>query len=515
MISKKELLNNARPHYDENQVSEIEHAIDFATKMHEGQKRRSGEPYISHPLAVANNLVEWGMDIDSVLAGVLHDTIEDTEATIEKIETLFGRDVAFLVDGVTKVSQARSGMDDLDTYLPQTKQNLSKLLIAIGHDVRVIIIKLADRVHNLSTLQHMPQNKQIKIARESLDIFAPMADRIGMGRVRMEIEDVAFKYLAPNEYRRVQNLLKKRLGKSTRKLGVVKNEVLKELQKSNIIADVNGRVKSVYSLYRKLNKTSGNIDEIYDLMALRVIVKTSDECYKTLGILHSLYEPDLERIKDYISVPKPNGYRSLHTTVTTKTGQIVEFQIRTQKMHQYAEQGLAASFHYNEQKSTKKYAKRKIDDNSLPEDLKWITDLQKVAKEIQSGEEIKNEKLYLNFFDDTIFIYTPKGDIFTLPEGSLPLDFAYLVHSDVGGHAQTFMVNGKIHAFDKPLSNGDIVEVLTKENTKPKQAWQSLVTTHHARSKLRTQLRKLGIIEAITSAAAIIRQKTNRKKSKR
>jgi len=512
VTSKQLLLDKAKLNYSENQVLEIEHAIDFATKMHEGQKRRSGEPYISHPLAVANNLVDWGMDIDSVLAGVLHDTIEDTDATIDKIETLFGRDVAFLVDGVTKVSKARSGMDDLDTYLPQTKQNLSKLLMAIGHDVRVIIIKLADRAHNLSTLHYMPQNKQVKIARESLDIFAPMADRIGMGRVRMEIEDVAFKYLDPNEYRRVQNILKKRLGKSTRKLGLVKNEVLEELSKSDINAEVNGRVKSVYSLYRKLNKTNGNIDEIYDLMALRVIVKTSEECYKVLGILHGMYEPDLERIKDYISIPKPNGYRSLHTTVTSKTGQIVEFQIRTQGMHQYAEQGLAASFHYNEQKSTKKYAKRKTDDNSLPEDLKWITDLQKVAKEIQSGKDVNNEKLYLDLFDDTIFIYTPKGDIFTLPEGSLPLDFAYLVHSDVGGHAQSFIVNGKIHAFDKPLSNGDTVEVITKENTKPKQAWQSLVTTHHARSKLRTQLRQLGIIAAITSAAAIIRTKARKRR---
>ncbi len=512
-MNKQQLLDNARPHYNENQILEIEHAIDFATEMHKHQKRQSGEPYISHPLAVANNLVEWGMDIDSVLAGILHDTIEDTEATLEKIETLFGRDVAFLVDGVTKVSKARSGMDDLDTYLPQTKQNLAKLLIAIGHDVRVIIIKLADRVHNLSTLQHLQPNKQVKVARESLDIFAPMADRIGMGRVRMEIEDIAFRYLDQNEYRRVQNLLKKRLGKSTRKLGIVKNEVLQKLKESGIDAEVNGRVKSVYSLYRKLKKANGNIDEIYDLMALRVIVKTSEECYKVLSTLNTMYEPDLDRIKDYIIVPKPNGYRSLHTTVKTKTGQIVEFQIRTERMHQYAEQGLAASFHYNEQKDTKKYTKRKADDNSLPEDLKWISDLQKVAKEIQSGKEVENEKLYLNLFDDTIFLYSPKGDIFTLPGGSLPLDFAYLVHSDVGNHAQSFIVNGKIHAFDKPLSNGDTIEVITKESSRPKHAWQSLVTTHHARSKVRMQLRKLGIIEAISSAAAIIRTKARKRRN--
>lgn len=328
-MNKRQLLDQAKAHYEEDQLLDLDHAIDFATKAHEGQKRKSGEPYIIHPLAVASTLIDWGMDIDTVLSGALHDTVEDTDATLETIENLFGHDVAFLVDGVTKVSQARAGMRNLENYLPQTKDNLSKLLIAVGQDVRVIIIKLADRLHNLSTLQHMPHDKQLKIARESLDVFAPMADRLGMGRVRMQIEEFAFSYLDPKEYHRLNNIMKKRLGKSTRKLGAVRQEVENELKKHHITSDVNGRVKSVYSLHKKLNKVGGNIDDIYDLMALRVVVESKEDCYKVLGILHGMYQPMISRIKDYIAVPKPNGYQSLHTTVITPSKQIVEFQIRT------------------------------------------------------------------------------------------------------------------------------------------------------------------------------------------
>jgi len=511
-MNKTKLLEIAQPHYDKASLLKLEQAIDFATKYHTGQKRLSGEAYINHPLFVAKSLVEWGMDIDSIIAGVLHDTVEDTDATLEQIKDEFGEDVAFLVDGVTKISRARSGMDNLDNYLPKTKQNLTKLLIAIGHDIRVIIIKLADRLHNLETLKHMPHDKQIKVARESLDIFATMANRIGMGRVRMQIEDISFRYLAPNEYKKVNNLLKKRLGKSTRKLGSVRGEVEKKLKSENIEAEINGRVKTVYSLYRKLKKMDGDIEKIYDLMALRVIVNSQEDCYEVLGILHTMYEPLVDRIKDYIASPKPNGYRSLHTSVKTESGTVVEFQVRTRPMHEYAEQGLAASFHYHEQKNSNEYTQRKNVNTQLPDQLKWITDLQAVAAKLGDGKDVPHEKLYLDLFDDTIFVYSPKGDIYSLPKGALPLDFAYLVHSDVGQHTHGFKVNGKIHAFDKPLKNGDRVEVLTRNNASPKRNWENLVTTHHARNKLRMQLRKLGIIEAISGAAAIIRNKAMRKK---
>lgn len=510
-MKKREVLEFARHFYDENLILELEHAIEYARDKHTGQKRKSGEPYIIHPLHVAYNLIDWEMDIDTVIAGVLHDTVEDTSATLAEIESMFGRDVAFLVDGVTKVSQARAGMRDLSSYLPQTKDNLSKLLIAVGQDVRVIIIKLADRLHNLSTLQHMPEDKQKKIARESLEVFAPMADRLGMGRVRMQIEELAFSFLDPKEFKNLQILMKKRLGKSTRKLGAVRAEVEKELQKNGIDFEINGRVKSIYSLHKKLKKVDNNIDDIYDLMALRIIVSKKEDCYRILGILHSMYQPMIARIKDYIAVPKPNGYQSLHTTVITPNEQIVEFQIRTQDMHDYAERGLAASFHYHEQKSQKAYAKSKKP-ASLPAELQWITQMQEIALRLRDGEEISQEQLNVDLFGNRIFVYSPKGDIYNLPEGALPLDFAYLVHTDIGKHAYSFRVNGNIHAFDKPLHNGDVVEVITRKSSMPKQAWQDLVTTAHARDKLRMQLRKLGLIHGISNAAAIIRQKASRKK---
>ncbi|MFZ2126571.1 MAG: RelA/SpoT family protein [Candidatus Microsaccharimonas sp.] len=511
-MKKETLLENAKPYYEKEQLLELEHAVDIATAAHKGQKRRSGEPYIIHPLAVAHTLIEWGMDIDSVIAGVMHDTVEDTDMTLEKIETLFGKDVAFLVDGVTKVSQARAGMQDLAEYLPQTKDNLSKLLIAVGQDVRVIIIKLADRLHNLETLQHMPKEKQLKIARESLEVFGPMADRLGMGRVRMQIEEKAFSYLDPNEYRKLHNLIRKRLGKSTRKLGAVREEVEKALKAEGISFEINGRVKSIYSLYKKLQKVDGNIDDIYDLMALRIIVNSKEDCYRVLGILHTLYQPMIARIKDYIAAPKPNGYQSLHTTVITPTKQIIEFQIRTYEMHEFAERGLAASFHYHEQKDSKDYVRKKS--SVLPANMQWITQLQEIASNLRSGEDITTDQLNIDLFSNRIFVYSPKGDIYNLPEGALPLDFAYLVHSDVGKHAYGFKTNGSIHPFDKPLQNGDVVEVLTRKTASPKQSWLDQVTTSHARSKLRSQLRQLGIIEGITAAAAIIRQKTLLKKKK-
>ncbi len=502
-----DLIESARPNYSENDILELEHAIEFATKAHEGQKRRSGEPYITHPLSVAAILIEWGMDIDSILAGVLHDTIEDTDTTAEQIESLFGRNVAFLVEGVTKVSQTRAGMKSLEHYLPQTTDNLSKLLIAVGHDVRVIIIKLADRLHNLRTLSHMPLDKQKKIARESLDVFAPMADRLGMGRVRMEIEELSFAYLEPVEYRRVQNLMKKRLGRSTRKLGKVRQEVENELKKQQLAFEIDGRVKSIFSLHRKLAKVGGDIDNIYDLMALRIIVPRQEDCYRVLGILHSLYQPMISRIKDYIAVPKPNGYQSLHTVVLTPNEQIVEFQIRTVAMHEYAERGLAASFHYQEQKNSKSYLKRRGGLSKLPAQLQWIIQLQDVASRLQSGTAISHDQLAVDLFSNRIFVYSPKGDIFNLPEGALPLDFAYLVHSDVARNAYAFRINGRIAPFDQVLQNGDRIEILTKRGAGPKEGWMDVVTTSHARIKLRSQLKSEGLISRLSSAAAIIHRK--------
>jgi len=507
-MKKSVLMDHAKLHYVKDQLQKLDQAVDFASAAHSGQKRKSGEPYIIHPIITADTLISWGTDIDSVIAGVLHDTIEDTETTLDQINDRFGHTIATLVDGVTKVSQASSGMKNYDTYLPKTKDNLSKLLIAVGQDVRVIIIKLADRLHNLSTLRYLSPEKQVKVARESLEIFGPMADKLGMGLVRMQIEELAFSYLNPVEFKKTKNLMRKYLGKSTRKLGKIRTEVEIALKKNGIKAEIDGRVKSIYSLYRKLAKVDGNMDDIYDLMALRIVVDRKEDCYLILGILHGLYKPMVSRIKDYISSPKPNGYQSLHTTVITPNEQIVEFQIRTYKMHEFAERGLAASFHYHDQKLSKGYIEKR-GSSSLPDDLKWISQIQEISNKLKDGEEISKQQLNIDLFGNRIFVHSPKGDIYDLPEGALPLDFAYSVHSDIAKHAYSFRVNGKIHPFDKPLKNGDIVEVVTKKSAQPNQAWRQIVITTHARNRLHSQLRRSGVIEMINNAANIVRGKKN------
>lgn len=502
-MNDAELIEHAKDFYNNEQLAQLKVAIKLATEAHKDQVRASGDPYIIHPLIVADTLISWGMDIDSVIAGVLHDVVEDTNISLGEIETQFGLEIAHLVDGVSKVSQARAGMKDLDNYLPQTKDNLSKLLIAVGQDIRVVMIKLADRLHNLMTLQYLPKEKQIKVARESLEVFGPMADRLGMGRVRMQIEDIAFSYLDPNEYKRLKLIMKKRLGKSTRKLGRIRVEVETELAKHDIKAEIDGRVKSIYSLHKKLAKVHGNIDDVYDLMALRIIVNKKEDCYVVLSILHTLYKPMIGRIKDYISTPKPNGYQSLHTTVLTPSEQIVEFQIRTYEMHQYAERGLAASFHYHDQKGSKDYVKNRSQE--LPSHMQWITQLQEIADKLINNEKIEKNQLNIDLFSDRIFVHSPKGDIYDLPEGALPLDFAYLVHSDIGSHAFSFKVNGNIQPFDKPLQNGDVIEVITNKTSQPKQSWKKLVKTSHAKDKLNAQLRK----SEKSSVANILAHATN------
>lgn len=486
-MKKQDLIETISRAYDEDTSAELLSAISFASEKHKGQKRRSGEPYITHPLAVTGILVEWGMDSDTLIAGMLHDAVEDTETTLDEIEKIFGRDVAFLVDGVTKVSQARSGMRDISSYLPETRDNLTKLLIAVGQDVRVIIIKLADRLHNMQTLQHMPRDKQLKIARETLEIFAPLADRLNMGRVRVQLEELAFSYLEPQEFKHLKKLLKSRLGKSHRKLAHVRHTVDARLSTEGIEHTMDGRLKSIYSLHKKLNKVE-SIDDVYDLIALRIVVEDSDTCYLVLGILHSMYTPMFDRIKDYIARPKPNGYQSLHTTIETDAGQIVEFQIRTAQMHDYAERGLAASFHYNEQKLTDAYRKGQI--VAMPADLAWIQQLQEVAAQIREGKDANVEHLKVDLFGDRIFVYSPKGDLYDLPEHAFPLDYAYRIHSDIAKHAVGFRINGKMVAFDNRLSHGDVVEVITKRTAKPKTDWLDLVVTRHARDKLRAHLKQ-------------------------
>lgn len=498
-MKKHEVLEAAKPHYSPEQLLELEHAIDVASESHKNQLRKSGEPYIIHPLAVATLLIDWEMDIDSVIAGVLHDTVEDTNLGLEKIESLFGRDVAFLVDGVTKVGQARSGMQDLQHYLPSTKDNLTKLMIAVGQDVRVLIIKLADRLHNMKTLEHMPPEKQKKIARETMEVFAPLADRLNMGRVRVQLEELSFRYMMPKDFARTKALMDARLKRSQRKLDKVRREIETRLNQEKIGFTMDGRIKSAYSLFKKLDRVDGDIDRVHDLIALRIIVDDLSTCYLVLGVLHELYTPMFDRIKDYVANPKSNGYQSLHTTVQTDAGQIVELQVRTEEMHDYAERGLAASFHYNEAKLTDAYRKGNL--AALPADLSWIRELQDAASKAGAGKNFDAEKFRMNLFNDRIFVYSPKGDIWDLPRGAFVLDFAYRIHSDVAAHTSGFRVNGVMKPFSYQLQHGDTVEILTSKTAKPKAEWKDHLATTHAKEKLRLQLSRQnrGILESFTA----------------
>lgn len=472
-----------------NHSKRIEKAIELAKKAHEGQFRKTGEPYIVHPLAVKKILEEWGMDEDTIIAGILHDTVEDTPLTLEEIKKEFGESVAFLVDGVTKLSTARNGMRDIDTYLPATRDNFLRLMIALGDDIRVLIIKLADRLHNLRTLSALPPDKQKKVAKETLEVFAPLADRLNMGLLRVELADLSFKYVDPRRYEELKNLLEKYNKSAAKSLQKIEEEITESLKKEKIKFEISGRVKSVYSLHKKLAKHNQNMGEIYDLIALRIIVEDITSCYLVLGIIHSLYTPMNGRIKDYIAMPKQNGYQSLHTTVITKDKRIIEFQIRTKEMHEYAERGLAASFYYNEQKLTENYKKGKIE--HLPTNLLWITELQMTAARLREGKKVDLKKLKINLFADKIFVYTPKGDIIDLPNGALPLDFAYKLHSEIGDHVVGVKINGKMSNLNKKLEQGDVVEILTSKNQTPKSSWLDKIFTPHAREKLTRALRLL------------------------
>jgi GTP pyrophosphokinase len=471
-------------------MTRIEQATAIATKAHEGQLRISGEPYVMHPIAVQKILESWGMDENTVIAGILHDTVEDTSITLPEIEEAFGKEIAILVDGVTKLTQTDRSLNEMSTYLPSTKDNLLKLLIATGSDIRVLVIKLADRLHNLRTIAALPPARQQKIARESLEIFAPLADRLQMGRVRTEFEDLGFRYADPKRYEQLKKLSEAKLKAADEKLNSAKYAVEIALKKEKIPFENDGRVKSIYSLHKKLAKHGQNIDRIYDLIALRFIVEDVTTCYLALGIVHSLFSPIEGRIKDYVATPKQNGYRSIHTTVITPEGQIVEFQIRTHEMHDYAERGLAASFHYNEQKLSRAYQRRN-NTSKLPTNLLWIKELQEATAKLSRGEKVDSRKLKISLFSDKIFVYTPKGDIIDLPKGAFPLDFAFRLHTEIGAKAIGAKINGKIANLNTKLQQGDIVEILTSKNQIPKAGWLDKLFTSHARQKLRQQLSRL------------------------
>jgi GTP diphosphokinase / guanosine-3',5'-bis(diphosphate) 3'-diphosphatase len=472
MMTINQVINKVKENYPDADVELLQLAYDFTQSAHTGQKRKSGEPYIQHCLHTAFMLAQIKADINTVIAGLLHDVPEDTIYTLEDVRKNFGDEIAFLVEGITKLSKIR--YRGVERY----RESLRKMFLAMAVDLRVILIKFCDRLHNLRTLDALPEDKRIRIAKETMEIFAPIAGLLGIWRLKWQMEDICFKYLYPEEFKKLE--FKYEVEKKTERQQYtqkVKNILGQKLEQENIVYTIENRFKHLYSIYQKMQKKDYQFDEIYDVFALRVIVPTVQDCYKTLGIIHSLWKPKIDRIKDYIAVPKPNGYRSLHTTVYGLYNKPVEFQIRTHEMHEESLYGIAAHWHYKSKEGSE------IRNMKQPGWIKDILDLQRQAS--STNEFIKDLKL--DFFQSRIFVFTPKGDVFDLPESSTPIDFAYAVHTDIGNKAMGALVNDKIAALDHPLKNGDSVEIIIDKKRKgPNRDWLKFVKTHRAKEKIKT-----------------------------
>lgn len=455
-------------------ATKIKAAYECAAAAHEGQFRKNGEPYIIHPVSVAEIIVEMGLDTDSIVAGLLHDCIEDTQFGYKEIENKFGTVVADLVDGVTRLGMIRYSKEQ------EQMEDLRKMFMAMSRDIRVILIKLADRLHNMRTIQYMSERKQRDKALETMEIYAPIAHRLGMQRVKWELEDLSLKCLDPIGYKEIVDGLAAKSQKREEFIEQIQESVGGKLKENIIQAHISGRVKHIYSIYRKMYAQHKTIDEIYDICAIRVIVDTVANCYNVLGIVHDIYKPIPGRFKDYISTPKPNGYRSLHTTVIGKAGIPFEIQIRTAEMHKMAEYGVAAHWKY----------KQNLDKVTGNEDaFAWIRQLLEAQQDTEAEDFIKNIKVDL--FSDEVFVFTPRGDVMNMPAGATPIDFAYGIHSAVGNRMIGCKINGRIAPIDTSLKNGDIVEVVTSKETKgPNRNWLKIVRTTEARSKIKQWFKK-------------------------
>lgn len=487
-------------------VELITKAYDFAEKAHEGHLRHSGDPHFVHVFETAKTLAEFGMGATTISAGFLHDTIEDTDKTEEEIKKEFGAEILFLVQGVTKLKQLKYRGAERHT------ESLRKLFVATSQDIRVLIIKLADRLHNMRTLEYLPKAKQQRIALETLEIYVPLAYRLGIRKLHRELEDYAFQYAYPKKYEDTKKLLKEKSKETIKRLEKIHKSIRKAFAKEDLI-DVHtfSRVKGFYSLYKKLERKGRDIEKVYDIAALRVIVPTVSDCYKALGIIHGTWRPLPNRIRDYIAFPKPNGYQSLHTTIFTGDGGIVEIQIRTKQMHREAEYGIASHLSYKEG-----FKKKTINPNLLwlkqllPTTLteyyddtdedgsvtsrkidipNWLKQLAEEQREVSEPFEFIKQ-LKADFFERRIFVFTPKGDVIDLPINSSPIDFAYAIHSDIGNHMAGAKVNGKLISLETDLKNGDIVEIEIRKNSHPTQKWLEIAKTTMARRSIRSSLQK-------------------------
>lgn len=479
----KELITSVRKYHPSADISMIEKAYAVASEAHKDQKRKSGEPYIIHPLCVAIILADLELDKETIVAGLLHDAVEDTWMTYEEVEKEFGSEVALLVDGVTKLGQLSYAADKVEVQA----ENLRKMFLAMAKDIRVILIKLADRLHNMRTLQYMRPEKQQEKARETMDIYAPIAMRLGISKIKVELDDLSLKYLKPDVY---YDLVEKvALRKSVREefVGKIVQQVKKHMEDANIKAQVDGRVKHFFSIYKKMVNQEKTIDQIYDLFAVRILVDTVKDCYAALGVIHEMYKPIPGRFKDYIAMPKPNMYQSLHTTLIGPNGQPFEIQIRTFEMHRTAEYGIAAHWKYKESSDGKVPVKK-----SEEEKLNWLRQILEWQRDMSDNREfmslLKND---LNLFADNVYCFTPQGDVKNLPTGSTPIDFAYSVHSAVGNKMVGARVNGKLVPIEYQIKNGDRIEIITSQNSQgPSRDWLKIVKSTQAKNKINQWFKK-------------------------
>lgn len=479
-----DIINLLKKKPSDEEIGLISKAFIFAKEAHEGQLRASGEPYFNHVFETAKNLARFEMTPVTIAAGLMHDVLEDTSVSRPEMEKEFGKEIVSLVDGVTKLGKLKYRGEE------QHVESLRKFFVAVAKDFRVLMIKLADRLHNLQTLQYVKPEKQKRIALESLEVYAPLANRFGIGKLKGEIEDAAFPYVYPEEYKKIKELLESKKHANQKYLEKIKVELEKKIQRNGIKpVEIDYRVKHLYSFWKKYKKYNMDVDHIYDLIALRVILDTVQDCYMVLGIIHDMWKPLPGRIKDYISLPKPNGYQSLHTTVFTNDGEIAEIQIRTLEMHGRAEYGIASHYNYKTETETKK----------KDEKWKWADQFKKIAKtESKTPDEFLKD-LKMDTFSDRIFVFTPKGAVIDLPEGSSPIDFAYAVHSDIGNTIASVKVNRKMVPISTVLHSGDIVEIVANKKSHPASKWLEYAKTTTARKHINAYLKENSLLSKFLS----------------